>query len=919
MAYKPNEEHNDELQGYHVMTWDDGSEYAGEWMDGLRHGCGKYTDREGNCYDGSWNYDLEHGFGTYRTVDGHIYEGEHINGLKHGYGVYTWPSGERYEGNWFKGKKNGYGAYYWSNGDRYEGQWKYNDRHGHGKHISSDGSCMEGRWGEDFFIEEDTDLLDMEDDDYEERDNLCQVENELIFEGDEPESLINDELEFAVQELIKQGIADGKISYKDIICKLQPYELSVEALGNICDRIEEHGIEVVDSIEVGQDELKDDFFEPSFELNDDDEASEEELESEDEPLKSYDGEELEELDYEIEKDEIDWGEQLDEEGLLNNIEVVAQSSLNNYEPLLKLADINLYKYNVFRVLGQPVDASEKTINREVKKIKKQLKHNIDIDSSQVIKLPKLPQEKYKFDEDLINGALSRIKEPEYRLIDELFWFWPLKQDDSFNDDGLSALKNGDFARSYSIWESLSNDGNYVAIHNQAALLLYWVLQMESYAQQRELSKEQLKKKHILWQNVYDNWHACVLNDKIWGHLEARVNDIDDPRLKPNIALELRNNVILFLVYLNLELAIKVVLSNNVSLAEQYIEMINKSNIDELTIEKVKVEKVSQCIKDFDYKLDEADNLTKQKPEKGLQTLIKLANHIRTDLLLLKVILTDDNPTFQNFVYKKQEVFKRIARAHINFKYAFAIEESKNYPEDGNSIAEKMYKDAVQEIKKLKANIPDCPDIISFISNEIANTMNISLVNYCYNGGDPEVARRTLEKAYELASDEADKQVIKEGLDTLDTHYKCCFCKKNKYYDSSAYKLIIFKNVAPALLLNPSENDHQPELLELTLPRCFDCQEKHKKLVVVGSQEKNVGGVGIAFGGLFGLFVSLPAQSFIFTLISMAFFTWIGITAGNFLGDKIKKKEWIDEANIEEINFPLLEKLKREGWKPLIKH
>lgn len=693
--------------------------------------------------------------------------------------------------------------------------------------------------------------------------------------------------------------------------------MSVEVLDNIYDRFEEHGIEVVDSIEAEHDELKDDFFEPSFELRDD-EASEEELESEDEHLELYDEEELEELDYEIEEDEIDWGEQLDEEGLSKNIEGAAQSSLNYYEPLLKLANLKFYESNVFRVLGQPVDASERIINREVKKIKKQLKHNIDIDSSQVIKLPKLPQEKYKFDEDLINGALSRIKEPEYRLIDELFWFWPLKQGGSFNDEGLSALINGDFARAYSIWENLSNDGSYVAIHNQAVLLLYWVLQMEGYAQQRELNKEQLKKKHILWQKVYYNWHACVLNDKIWSHLEARVNDIDDPRLKPNIALELRYNVILFLVYLNLELAIKAALSNNVSIAEQYIEIINKSNIDELTIEKVKVEKVSQYIKDFDYKLDEADNLTKQKPEQGLKTLINLANHIRNDLLLLKVILTDDNPTFQNFVYKKQEVFKRIARAHINFKYAFAIEESKNHPEDGNSIAKKIYKEAVQEIKNLKTNISDHPDIINFISNEIAYIMNISLVNYCNNGGDPEVARRTLEKAYELASDEADKQVIKEGLDTLDTHYKCCFCKQKKYHDSSVYKLIMFKNVAPALLSRPSEKDHQPEFLELTLPRCFDCQDKHKKLLVVGSQADNIGGLGIAFGGLFGLFVSLSAQYFIFTLISVAFFAWIGITAGNFIGDKIKKKEWVDEANIEEINFPPLEKLKREGWKPLSK-
>ena len=71
-------------------TYSDGSQYFGEYKDGLRHGQGTFTYSNGDKYVGEWKDNTRNGWGTYTYKSHDQYEGEYKDGLRHGQGtVYT--------------------------------------------------------------------------------------------------------------------------------------------------------------------------------------------------------------------------------------------------------------------------------------------------------------------------------------------------------------------------------------------------------------------------------------------------------------------------------------------------------------------------------------------------------------------------------------------------------------------------------------------------------------------------------------------------------------------------------------------------------------------------------------------------------------------------------------------------------------
>lgn len=133
-------------------TYEDGSSYKGQLLDGRRHGYGVWTSPT-ERFSGQWKNDHRDGQGRQMwqderaqrmyegqfkagNFDGHgrmewhttnglmIYEGQYLNDLKHGMGRYTWPDGRVYDGQWREGKRWGKATFTNSAGVRREGLWK---------------------------------------------------------------------------------------------------------------------------------------------------------------------------------------------------------------------------------------------------------------------------------------------------------------------------------------------------------------------------------------------------------------------------------------------------------------------------------------------------------------------------------------------------------------------------------------------------------------------------------------------------------------------------------------------------------------------------------------------------------------------------------------------------------------------------
>ncbi|XP_077440587.1 ankyrin repeat and MYND domain-containing protein 1-like [Vanacampus margaritifer] len=89
------------------------------------------------------------GFGAQEFLDGSKYEGEFVNGLKHGKGRYTWKNEEFYEGSFYKDYRHGDGMYCWRTGNKFIGKFYLNWREGYGKHIFPDGATFKGLYHAD--------------------------------------------------------------------------------------------------------------------------------------------------------------------------------------------------------------------------------------------------------------------------------------------------------------------------------------------------------------------------------------------------------------------------------------------------------------------------------------------------------------------------------------------------------------------------------------------------------------------------------------------------------------------------------------------------------------------------------------------------------------------------------------------------
>lgn len=110
----------------------DGSEYKGEWKDGLPHGKGRCVYVDGSIYDGRWENGQPHGPGKKENLDSSYYDGNWVNGEAQGEGFKKLANGTTFKGLWDNSQfKQGKCIY--PNLSTYEGAWNDGRPEGIGK------------------------------------------------------------------------------------------------------------------------------------------------------------------------------------------------------------------------------------------------------------------------------------------------------------------------------------------------------------------------------------------------------------------------------------------------------------------------------------------------------------------------------------------------------------------------------------------------------------------------------------------------------------------------------------------------------------------------------------------------------------------------------------------------------------------
>ena len=204
-------------------------------------------------------------------------------------------------------------------------------------------------------------------------------------------------------------------------------------------------------------------------------------------------------------------------------------------PLLDAARLNIYRNNAFRIMGLPVDASTKEMLKRADKLKmmEQLGHRHEANTTAFALEPSPTV-------DEIREAIQRLREPERRLIDEFFWFWPGTFGDSASDPAIQALMRGDSSRAYEIWAAAEDDpaAGFVAIHNIAVMLHLVALDWTIYHIAAEVQPEREEQIRHYWKEAFKRWEKVVSDDRVWNAVKTRIRSMDDARLTTGFARRL---------------------------------------------------------------------------------------------------------------------------------------------------------------------------------------------------------------------------------------------------------------------------------------------------------------------------------------------------------------------------------------------
>ena len=220
------------------------------------------------------------------------------------------------------------------------------------------------------------------------------------------------------------------------------------------------------------------------------------------------------------------------------------------QPLLEACTPDLYNGNVFRITGLPVYATEKEIKRAAEKQKMLDELGVkDETTTTPFALANQPSA------DAIKTAMNRLKMPEARVIDELFWFWPL--DESHQDPAYMAFLKGKTDEAYTQWNNdVSAVNGGIATHNLAVMFHLTAMDWSNYQLVEDVSPERTEKILNYWKEAHERLQLLRQNDEFWTAFKNRVAALNEPMLTSGFVRRIRETFQIGLASIHADFALR---------------------------------------------------------------------------------------------------------------------------------------------------------------------------------------------------------------------------------------------------------------------------------------------------------------------------------------------------------------------------
>ena len=308
--------------------------------------------------------------------------------------------------------------------------------------------------------------------------------------------------------------------------------------------------------------------------------------------------------------------------------------------LMQAVGPEIYRRNAFRVLGLATDAKAGDISRRLEEIKMLEKFGGGYRSNGGLAVD------VSADPDLLQEAGARLSDPERRLVDEFFWFWPRELGQAGADPAIQALAEGDLRGACKVWlEQEANTGNgHIAGHNLAVMAHVLALDLEHDGSNGGGNGHPPVALDAYWRHAWSRWRAVLEQEAFWSRVAERIRELDDPRLTTGTARRMRSALPAALLTINARLAVRHAEQGDLGEVQKQMRLIQQSGFAQEVITAILAKAVAPFVERVQLFTESARQEAEADPAHADQPAWRLLEQVGEPLRIIDLLLPADHPT-----------------------------------------------------------------------------------------------------------------------------------------------------------------------------------------------------------------------------------------------------------------------------------
>lgn len=322
---------------------------------------------------------------------------------------------------------------------------------------------------------------------------------------------------------------------------------------------------------------------------------------------------------------------------MSEYDTISRSDHSECKALLDACTPLVYVHNAFRISGLAVDASARDIKRRID----DLKHAEELGDAEVEHTHSFALEPPPTLEH-IREAAHRLQDPERRIIEEFFWFWPDEWGGGRADPSLTALLNGDKDTAFKMWSAALSNGNgaspVVAKHNLAVMYQLVALDSEKYALEGDLSPDQLQTIAKYWRTSFKWWEDLTTDEMFWSLVTDRIRMLDDPRLTTGFARRMRTTLPEALDKINAMLAVAFFEKGKIDLGRHHVTYMLETHQGLDDVPKTLAIVTKPLKTRVESSVEKARTAAQREPKRAAQSARDLLNAVAEPIKIIQMIL-----------------------------------------------------------------------------------------------------------------------------------------------------------------------------------------------------------------------------------------------------------------------------------------